>query len=149
MRVLIGLWLLLSTLTAAAATATTTASSTEVDIRALLADQQAAWNRGDIAGYMQGYWPNPALRFASGGTITYGYDETLQRFSRRYHDRAAMGRLEFEILELLITGEQYAMVFGRWTLHREQDQPGGLFTLILQKFPDGWKITRDHTSSAD
>ncbi|HEX4911559.1 MAG TPA: nuclear transport factor 2 family protein [Permianibacter sp.] len=149
MRVLIGLWLLLSTLSAAAATAAATASGPEADIRSLLADQQAAWNRGDIAGYMQGYWPSPALRFASGGSITYGYDETLQRFSRRYSDRAAMGRLEFEILELLITGEQHAMVFGRWTLHREKDQPGGLFTLMLQKFPGGWKITRDHTSSAD
>lgn len=121
----------------------------ESDIRQLLARQQDGWNRGDIASYMQGYWQSPQLRFASGGSITYGYAETLDRFSKRYADRAAMGRLEFEILELLITGEQHAMVFGRWTLHRELDQPGGLFTLMLQKFPDGWKITRDHTSSAD
>lgn len=121
----------------------------ETDIRHVITAQQSAWNRGDIAGYMQGYWQSPQLRFASGGSITHGYDETLQRFSARYADRAAMGRLEFEILELLVTGEQHAMVFGRWTLHRTSDKPNGLFTLLLQKFPDGWKITRDHTSSAD
>ncbi|MFZ5843928.1 MAG: YybH family protein [Pseudomonadota bacterium] len=121
----------------------------ETDIRHVLSAQQNAWNQGDIAGYMQGYWQSPQLRFASGGSITHGYDETLQRFSARYADRAAMGRLEFEILELLLTGEQHAMVFGRWTLHRASDKPSGLFTLLLQKFPDGWKITRDHTSSAD
>ena len=129
--------------------ASTANADAEADIRQLLAAQQRAWNHGDIAGYMQGYWQSPQLRFASGGSITHGYDETLQRFSSRYADRAAMGRLEFELLELLITGEQHAMVFGRWTLQRASDRPNGLFTLMLQKFPDGWKITRDHTSSAD
>jgi ketosteroid isomerase-like protein len=40
-----------------------------------------------------------------------------------------------------------AWVFGHWELVRAQDHPGGVFTLILRKFPDGWKIVHDHTSS--
>lgn len=129
--------------------ATLASASDEAEIRTLLDQQQAAWNRGDIPAYMVGYWQSPELRFASGGNITRGHAETLAYYSKRYADRAAMGQLQFEVLELLVASEQHAMVFGRWTLHRQHDKPGGLFTLMLQKFPEGWKITRDHTSSAN
>ena len=124
-------------------------ASDEAAIRAVLAEQQAAWNRGDVAGFMAGYWQSPQLRFASGGEITYGHAETLARYQARYHNPAAMGRLQFDVLELQVFSAQNAMLFGRWTLHREHDKPNGLFTLLLEKFPDGWKVTRDHTSSAD
>lgn len=128
---------------------TTAHASDETDIRNLLAGQQAAWNRGDIAGFMAGYWQSPQLRFASGGEITYGHADTLARFQARYTDRATMGRLQFELLEVLVTDAQHAQVFGRWSLQRQQDRPHGLFTLTLEKFADGWKVIRDHTSSAE
>jgi len=129
--------------------ATAVTASDETEIRTLLGNQQAAWNRADIPGFMQGYWQDPALRFASGGDITYGYAETLARYQQRYGDAAQMGKLEFELIEVQTLSKRNAMVFGRWRLHREKDEPNGLFTLTLEKFSDGWKITRDHTSSAD
>ncbi len=125
-----------------------TRASDEADIRTLLADQQAAWNRGDIAGFMAGYWNSPQLRFAAGGTITYGHAETLAGYQARYHKTALMGRLQFDVLEFNQPSAEQAIVFGRWTLHRELDKPTGLFTLIFKKFPEGWRIVSDHTSSA-
>lgn len=118
------------------------------EIAALLALQSAAWNRGDIDQFMQGYAPSDDLRFASGGTVTRGWRTTLERYKARYPDRAAMGRLEFTELEITVLAPDAALAFGRWKLTREKDAPNGLFTLTLRKTVDGWRIIQDHTSSA-
>ncbi|GAC1631675.1 MAG: nuclear transport factor 2 family protein [Nevskia sp.] len=134
--------MLLASLSAAAA------PGDEAAIRAVLAQQAAAWNRGDIDGFMSGYWNDEGLRFASGDTVTTGWQATLDRYRKRYGDRAAMGRLSFGELAVEPLSEDAALVFGRWSLQRDADRPHGLFTLLLRKTADGWKVTRDHTSAA-
>jgi len=124
------------------------APSDDADIRTLLNGQAAAWNRGDIDSFMQGYWKNDGLRFASGDSVTTGWQATLDRYKQRYSDRAAMGTLSFTELSVEPLGDDAALVFGHWSLARDSDRPHGLFTLLLRKMPDGWKITRDHTSAA-
>lgn len=118
------------------------------DITALLATQAAAWNRGDIDGFMQAYAQTDELRFASGGTITYGWKNTLARYKQRYPDKAAMGTLAFTELIVTELAPDAALVFGHWQLTREKDAPHGLFTLTLKKTAAGWRIVHDHTSSA-
>jgi ketosteroid isomerase-like protein len=118
------------------------------EVSALLAMQSAAWSRGDIDGFMQGYAQTDDLRFASGGTITRGWRATLERYKQRYSDKSAMGTLSFQDLEITVLGSDGAIAFGRWKLTREKDAPHGLFTLTLKKFPTGWQIVQDHTSSA-
>ena len=111
--------------------------------------QILAWNRGDIEGFMQDYLQSDALRFASGGTVEKGWAATLARYQQRYPDRATMGRLEFSDREVQILSPDNALVFGRWTLIRDNDRPTGLFTLHMQKQDKGWFIISDHTSSAN
>jgi len=118
-------------------------------IKAVLTDQADAWNEGDIEGYMAGYWRSPDLRFASGGEVQRGWEATLERYQRRYGAPEKMGRLAFTDLEIDVLSADAALVFGRWTLFREADQPTGLFTLTMRKFDDGWKVAADHTSSAE
>ncbi|MFI4980456.1 MAG: YybH family protein [Nevskiales bacterium] len=118
-------------------------------IRSVLAEQAAAWNRGDIDGFMQGYWNSEQLRFASGDSVTYGWAAANQRYHTHYPDRAAMGALEFTGLDVELLAPDAAVVFGHWALQREHDRPHGLFTLVLRKTAEGWKISRDHTSAAD
>ncbi len=117
-------------------------------IRALLAAQQAAWNHCDIDGFMEGYWHSPKLRFASGGTITRGWQQTLQRYRARYGDCAKMGKLGFSDLQVSVFSNTAAQVFGHWRLTRQDDQPHGLFTLTLAKKHGHWRIIADHTSAA-
>ncbi|HEY6263731.1 MAG TPA: nuclear transport factor 2 family protein [Candidatus Acidoferrum sp.] len=116
-------------------------------IKAVLEAQQSAWNRGDVDAFLVGYWHSSELTFSGSSGVARGWDGVLARYKKNYPDRAAMGQLDFSDLEFRFLGSDSAMVLGRWHLKREQDELGGVFTLVWQRFPDGWKIIHDHTSS--
>lgn len=118
------------------------------EIRAMLDAQVACWNRGDIEGYMNSYVKSEKLRFASDGSVTHGWQATLERYRKRYRDKSEMGMLTFTCHEIELVGPETAMVFGKWELQRAADHPWGLFTLIVKKTASGWRIASDHTSSA-
>ena len=120
----------------------------EQAILSVLTQQAEAWNDGDIDAFMNGYWPSPQLRFASGGTVTRGYQETLERYKARYAGRDAMGMLTFSQLETVILSEDAAVVHGHWRLERDADTPSGLFTLVFRRLDGSWKIVSDPTTSA-
>lgn len=124
-------------------------AASEAEVREVILQGEAAWNEGSIEGYMETYWESPDLRFASGGRVTHGWQETLDGYLKRYPDRAAMGRLEFGDLDIRILADDAALAFGSWRLHRENDQPHGLFTLQLRRFEELWRIVHDHTSSGE
>lgn len=123
------------------------AAAIEADIRALLERQATAWNEGDLVTFVADYLDSPRMRFVSGGAVRYGTDDVLDRYRRTYPDRAAMGVLAFTDLDVRILSGRYVFVFGRYNLERESDAPTGLFTLLFERTPDGWKIAHDHTSS--
>lgn len=116
------------------------------DIRRVMNDQTTAWNRGDLEGFMRGYWNSPELKFVSGANVTKGWQPTLDRYKKSYDSRAKMGALEFSDLEITVLSKDAAVVLGNWKLQREKDAPGGKFTLVFRKFRDGWRIVHDHTS---
>lgn len=117
-------------------------------VRAVIESQAAAWNRGDIEGYMEGYAKEDATTFVSGDAVTRGWQTVLDRYKSRYDTRAKMGTLAFSELELKPLGPYYIMAAGRWQLTREADTPHGRFTLIFRRTSAGWRIVYDHTSSA-
>ena len=121
----------------------------EADIRQVLEAQVDAWNGGDIEGYMASYLKGDSLRFASGGNVENGWQSTLDRYKRRYPDRAAMGTLITVDKEVNVIDSDDAFVFGEWALERDGDRPNGLYTLHLKKIDGDWVIISDHTSSAD
>ncbi len=125
-----------------------TSETQEDRILAVLEMQQAAWNSGDIPGFMSGYWQSPDLRFASGGTVTKGWQQTLDRYMTNYKDRAAMGTLSFTNLEVSLIGDDDAVVHGGWALERNGDTPSGLFTLLFRKVSGEWLVVSDTTTSA-
>lgn len=123
-------------------------SGEESRILAVLQNQQDAWNSGDIPAFMDGYWKDEGLRFASRADITYGWQETLDRYLESYDSPAKMGELTFDIFEVDLLSPTEALVFGAWSLKREADTPHGLFTLHFRKFGNDWLIVSDHTSGA-
>jgi ketosteroid isomerase-like protein len=115
-------------------------------IRAVLDAQSAAWNRGDIEGFMAGYWRSPGTVFISGDSLTRGWQTVLDRYKKNYDSREKMGTLTFSDLQITPMGNDAAVVFGRWHLQRAKDEPHGRFTLIFRKTKQGWRIVHDHTS---
>jgi len=116
-------------------------------ISTVLRAQQSAWNRGDVDIFLLGYWHSPELTFSGSSGVTRGWDGVLARYKKNYPDRGAMGQLDFSELEFRFLGADAALVLGRWHLKRDKDDVGGVFTLVWQRFPDGWKIIHDHTSA--
>ena len=115
-------------------------------IRGVMDEQVAAWNGGDIEGFMKGYWNSPDMKFVSGDNVARGWQAALDRYKKSYDSRAKMGVLTFSDLEMTVLSKESAVVLGNWALARENDNPKGKFTLIFRKFKDGWKIIHDHTS---
>ncbi len=122
----------------------------EAAVRALLDEQRVAWNRGDLDGFMEGYWRSDSLTFYSGGDVNHGWQATYDRYVRRYRSEGReMGTLEFDLHRVDVLGSDHALVRGAWRLTRKADAPHGLFTLVLRRLPGGWKIVHDHTGAAE
>jgi len=123
------------------------AADPAADVRALLDGQVAAWNRGDLPGFLAPYRHAEDLTFFSGGTVTKGFAATEARYKARYgQSTATMGQLRFEDIEVLMAGRDAAFVRGRYRLQLKDSAPTGLFTLLLRKSGGRWEIVHDHTS---
>ena|SRR5437868_11679692 len=118
----------------------------EMAVRKLLNDQQAAWNRGNIGEFMEGYWKNDSLTFTGKSGVTYGWTKTLNNYKRNYPDKAAMGKLTFTIIVANNLGPSYFRVIGKWRLDRSSDNLEGYFSLLFKKIKGKWLIIADHTS---
>ncbi len=115
-------------------------------IESVLRAQQDAWNRGDLDAFMQHYWKSEALTFSSGGRITRGWMETLNRYRERYPTPEKMGRLKFSGLEITPLEDSAALVLGEWNLERDDEPLSGNFSLVVRKIDEHWLIIHDHTS---
>ena len=118
------------------------------EVRAVLQEQERAWNAGDLAGFMRGYAKGDQTRFASGGDITLGWQTVFDRYQKKYGTGAGMGYLTFSNIEISTLASDGALAFGAWHLKRGGETFSGLFTLVFRKTPEGWRIVHDHTSSA-
>lgn len=118
-------------------------------IRALMDRQTADWNRGDIDSFATGYKNSPDILFV-GRTVNRGYAAMLDRYHKGYPTPAAMGRLTFTNFEPVLLDAQFATATGNFHLERSTAGGGnadGIFSLVFEKTPAGWKIIRDHTTA--
>ena len=121
-------------------------SDDDARIRAVMSAQVAAWNRGDIDGFMSGYARSNATEFISGDKLTRGWQTVRDRYKKKYDSRKKMGTLTFWELKITRLSNDAALVIGRWRLVRKSDKPHGRFTLLFRRTPAGWRIVHDHTS---
>ncbi len=116
------------------------------EILDVLAKQKTAWNKGDIEGFMKYYWHSEDFTFQSGNNRILGWNALLARYKKNYSGEN-MGTLDFKDIVVKTLSEKSALVIGRWEVKRNNEVLGGLFTLIIQHKPEGWRIIHDHTSS--
>ncbi|EJF09888.1 MULTISPECIES: DUF4440 domain-containing protein [Pontibacter] len=120
----------------------------EAQVRNMLASQSACWSQGDLDCFMQDYWKSDSLLFVGKSGLTYGWQKTLDNYRKSYPDPAAMGKLTFNLKEMRHLSADHMLVVGQWHLQREAELGDlqGHFSIILKRFPDGWKIIADHSS---
>ncbi len=120
----------------------------ELDLVKVLTKQESAWNRGDLENFATGYKNSPDVLFV-GRQISRGYDQMLNDYRHNYPSRDAMGTLSFTELEPHLLDERFAVLLGHYRLERSKKAGGnaeGIFSLVLEKTKDGWKIIVDHTT---
>jgi len=126
----------------------------EAAVRAGLAAQAEAWNRGDIPAFMKSYEDSPETTFI-GATLGKGYGPILERYTKAYSTPEQMGKLTFSEVEVRLLPSscgttEFAVVTGKFHLDRtakgEAKKDDGIFSLVWRKGPQGWKILLDHTS---
>jgi uncharacterized protein (TIGR02246 family) len=118
----------------------------EAAIRDVMDAQVRAWNNGNIDAFMETYWKSDSMLFIGASGVTDGWQSTIKHYKQRYPDTAAMGKLDFEILQVKLLSRDYAFVLGRWHLTRSIGDTGGYFTLLFKKIKMKWFIIVDHTS---
>lgn len=116
------------------------------DIRNVMIQQQDAWNKGSLEGFMQGYWKSDSLRFLGKDGVTKGWEASLLRYQRAYTTPEKMGVLKFEQLRIEVLSNEEAYVDGRWNLFRSSDTLSGHFTLLWKRIHGQWLIVSDHSS---
>lgn len=133
----------------AALLALTTINAQDKDERTILnilENQTAAWNRGDLEGFMNGYYESDSLMFIGKSGVTYGWKNTLANYKKGYPDTAAMGKLSFNILQVKKLSKEYYFIVGRWHLQRTAGDLEGHYTLLFRKIQGKWVIVADHSS---
>jgi uncharacterized protein (TIGR02246 family) len=129
--------------------------SEEAAIRTVLEEQVAAWNRGDIPGFMASYEDSPETTFVGTSSVNKGFQPILERYKKGYASKEQMGMLTFKELDIRLLPTaggvtEYAVVTGRFHLERtakgEATKDDGVFSLVWHKGLGGWKILLDHTA---
>ena len=142
-----GAFLLLTVSSCKTAYSTSDQNSDMESIKIVLSNQEKAWNRGDIDAFMLGYLKSEELSFIRSKGVTKGWNATLANYKKGYPDKATMGILHFDIIELKTLSPQVAYMIRKYTLTREADMPSGYFNLLWRKIDGQWVICSDHTSS--
>ncbi len=118
------------------------------EVREVMEAQQAAWNRGDIESFMEGYDRADTTTFVSGDQLISGWQTVLDRYKKQYSSREQMGTLTFAELTIKLIGPDLALADGRWQLARANDAPHGRFTLLFRRINNNWRIFHDTTTAA-
>jgi hypothetical protein len=121
-------------------------SEDEREVRALLDFQIQGWNKGNIPAFMESYWKSDSLMFIGKSEVTYGWKKTLYNYNKNYPDKAAMGKLKFDLLQVKQLNSTHFFVVGKWHLTRSIGDVGGTFSLLFRKVANRWVIIADHTS---
>jgi ketosteroid isomerase-like protein len=126
----------------------TNAAAARRAIVQVLTTQIAAWNRGDIPGFMDGYWKSDSLVFIGRKGPTYGWQPTLANYQKNYPNAAAMGQLDFTGLRVTLVAPTAAQVVGHWHLARPAalGDLQGYFLLVLRQIDGRWLVVADHTN---
>ncbi len=118
----------------------------EEAIRAVIARMQAAWNRGDFRGYMEGF-ANPDVVFVSRGRIQRDWQATLDHYIADYGGApGSQGELTFSNIRIEMLAPDAAQLISDYNLVRAAGSQVGVNTRLMRKRGPEWVIALNHVS---
>lgn len=134
---------------AAAACRPADAEAEKAAILKVIADMEAAWNRGDFRGYMAGFL-NPGVVFVSRGRFQDGWQGTLDHYVRDYGGApGSQGQLHFHDIQVEMLSEDAAQLISRYKLTGGRRAQEGINTRLMRKVAGRWVIALNHVSSLE
>jgi len=124
-------------------TAQTTKNNDKEAILSVLDQQEKAWNTYDLEGFMQGYWKSDSLQFFGSNGVTFGWNNTLERYKTVYPSKDYSGTLTFKIHQISRIEKKSYYVMGEYFLSRKVGDANGIFMIIFKKIDGEWKIIAD------
>ncbi|HKU13002.1 MAG TPA: nuclear transport factor 2 family protein [Steroidobacteraceae bacterium] len=116
-------------------------------IRDVIARMEAAWNRGDFRGYMEGF-ANPDVVFVSRGQFQKDWQGTLDHYIRDYgSSEQTRGKLHFFDIKVEMLAPDAAQLISRYQLDRPENPQDGINTRLMRKREGKWVIALNHVSS--
>lgn len=124
-------------------------ADTEADKKAInkvLKNQRIAWSNNNLEEYMEGYWKSDSLKFYGSNGVTYGWENTLERYQKAYPTKDHTGKLSFRINDISYISNNAYYVLGEYHIKRDIGNADGIFMVIFKKINGEWKIIADTSS---
>lgn len=117
------------------------------EIISLLKEQDAAWSKGDLDGFMKYYDSTPELVFMGSNGPVRSAQVLKDYYDKKYKKgNGDFGKLTFSDLEVEELAPGLARAWGKWLVEQKDQKLSGWFSLIWKKTPAGWRIIHDHSS---
>ncbi|MGI9188746.1 MAG: YybH family protein [Longimicrobiaceae bacterium] len=126
------------------------ADGREAQITTLLQASADDWNRGDLDGFLAPYAAGPLTTYVGSSGLVRGKDAIRALYASSYWASGApRGTLSFSAIEVRPLGPEHALAVGRYRV-TPRDAGGspaeGIFSLVLTRTSEGWRIVHDHSS---
>ncbi len=123
-----------------------TYETSKKEITTMMLQQANDWSNGNIEAFMEGYIKSDSLKFVGSNGLTYGWKNTLENYKKGYPTKEHTGTLTFNLLEFDQLANDVFLVIGEYHLKRTVGNANGMFSIILKRINDEWKIIADHSS---
>jgi uncharacterized protein (TIGR02246 family) len=112
---------------------------------ALLAHGAAAWNRGDLAGFMSDYTADAS--FVTPRQVLHGRAEIQSRYAPRFASGGVRDSLSFQDLEVDLLAPDALNAIAYYVLQRGDSVVArGPTSLVMRRSGGRWYIAHDHSS---
>ena len=144
-----GMWRVMLAVSGACAVPPAPHGDPQLEINEMLARSAAAWNRGDLAGFMNDYARDSLTSYVMGRNVRFGWQPLYEHYQAGYFAPGkSRDSLTYNDVRVRPLTTELALCTARFALDRgPRVIASGPFTLIVAKQDGRWLIIHDHTSA--
>jgi uncharacterized protein (TIGR02246 family) len=119
--------------------------SDEEQIKNVVREKSQCWNAHDIIGYMDLFWRSSSLTAIVNGEQVVGWDKLMDAYRSGYADPKKMGSVALERIAVQRLDPELFLATSWFAVHLEAGDFPSADSMIMRRFPEGWKIVSVHS----